>query len=97
MLEDVGADVRDDALAEPVHAVEARGTRKGEDEADAHQRGKIDIDQLGLDPAEAEIDHAPNGKRNGEGCGSGEEQGEEGRRQHALVAQQIGPEPQQRT
>ena len=62
-LEDVGADIGDDALAEPVHAIEAGGACQGEDEADAEQGCEIFVDEARLHPAEADIDHAPHGKR----------------------------------
>ena len=48
MLEDVGADIGDHALAEPVHEIEARGAGQREDEADAEQRGEIFVDEAGL-------------------------------------------------
>ena len=88
--EDIGADIGDDALAEPVHAIEAGGACQGEDEADAEQGCEIFVDQARLDPAEADIDHAPHGKRHGEGCRGRDDEGGERRRDHAPVAQDIG-------
>ena len=96
MLEHVAADIGHHPLAEPVDAVEARGARQREDEADADERGEIFVDQAGLDAGEAEIDHAPDGKRHGERGGSRDEKGEQSGAEHALVAQEIGPEREQR-
>ena len=63
MLEHVAANVGHHPFAQPVHRVEARRTRQGEDDADADQRSEIFVDEIGLDAGEAEIDHAPDGKR----------------------------------
>ena len=91
MLEHVAADVGDHALAEPIDRVEARGAGQREDQPDAGQRDEIFVDQVGIDAGEAEIDHAPDGKRHGErGRGRDHQRGERGR-EHAPVAQQIGP------
>ena len=59
MLEHVAPDVGHDALAEPVDAIEARGARQCEHEADADQRREIFVDEARIDAGEAEIDHAP--------------------------------------
>ena len=78
MLEHVAADVGDHPLAEPVDRVEARGAGQCEDQADAGQRDEIFIDQVGIDAGEAEIDHAPDGKRHGErGRGRDHQRGEQ--------------------
>ncbi len=96
MLEHVGADIGDHPLAEPVHAIKAGGAGKGEDEADTEERGEIFVDQVGLDPGEADIDHAPHRQRNGERGGGRDDERHEGRSDHALVTQNIGLERQQR-
>ena len=48
MLEDIGSNVGDHALADPVHAIEANGRGDGEDEADAKQRCEVLVHQFRL-------------------------------------------------
>ena len=96
MLEHVAADVGHDALAEPVHAIEARGARDREDRAHAHERQEIFVHQVRIDPREAEIDHAAHGERHGERGGRGDQQRQKRRCEHALVPQEIRLEREQR-
>ncbi len=92
MGEHVAANIRNHALAEPIHRVEARGACQREDQANAGQRGEIFVDQVGFDPREAEIDHAPDGKRDGKGGSGRNQQGSKGHGQHPLMAKEIRPE-----
>ncbi len=52
--------------------------------------------RLGIDAGEAEIDHAPDGERDGERRAGGDEKGEQRRPEHALVAQEIRPQREER-
>ena len=45
VAEDVAAQIGDDALAEPVDVVEARGAGDREDEADDDQHGEVAVDE----------------------------------------------------
>jgi hypothetical protein len=89
MLEHVGAEIGNHALAEPVHAIEAGCAGDGENEADAEQRREIFVDQIRLDPGKAEIDHAPHGKRHRE-CGGGRNnESHQSAGKHPFVAGEI--------
>ena len=92
MLEHVAADIGDHPLAEPIHRVEPRRAGQRQHEADAGQRGEIFVDQIRLDPGEAEIDHAPDGERHGQRGRGRDQQRDQRRGEHPLVAQEIGPQ-----
>ncbi len=66
VAEDVAAQIGDDALAEPVDVIEARGAGDRQHEADDDQHREVAVDEHAVVGAEAEVDHAPHGHRNDE-------------------------------
>ncbi len=96
VAEDVAAQVGDDALAQPVDVVEARGAGDREDEADDDQHGEVAVDEQAVVGAEAEVDHPAHGHRNDERGDSRDDERNAGQRQLERVAGKIRPQRQQR-
>ena len=85
VLEHICTQIGDDAFAQPVDEVEARGAGNGQDRSDDDQHAEILVDELTIGGAEAEVDHAPDGQRHHEHRACRDHERHQSRRQHALV------------
>ena len=96
MPEHVGAQIGNDALAQPVDGVHAPRARHRQHQADADQRDEVAVDEAAVMGREPHVDHAPDGQRHRQHGGGGEHQGDQGRQHHAQMAPQIRAQGQQR-
>ena len=95
VAEHIRAQVGDDALAQPVDVVEARGAGEREDEADDDQHREVFVDEDAVVRAKAEVDHAPHRHRNDEHRQGRDDERDGRERQLQLVTGKIGPQRQQ--
>ena len=96
VAEHVAAQVGDDALAEPVDVVEARRAGDGQHQADDDQHGEVAVDEGAVLGAEAEVDHAAHGHRNGQRRQRRDDERQTGENELQLVPRKVGPQRQQR-
>ena len=94
--EHVGAQIGDDALAQPVDGVHAARACHRQHQADADERDEVAVDEAAVMGREPDVDHAPDGQRHCQHGGGGSDQGDQGRQHHAQVAPQIRAQSQQR-
>ncbi len=92
MAEQIAAQIGDDALAKRDHQVIPAGAGRRQKGGQENQHGEIVVDEGGILAGEAEIDHAANGERQGQGHqGRGNQRGKGGNHA-AAIAHQIWPQ-----
>ncbi len=95
VAEHVGAQVGDDALAQPVDVVEARGAGERENEADDDQHREVLVDEDAVVRAKAEVDHAPHRHRYDEHREGRDDERDGRQHELQLVTGKVGPQRQQ--
>ncbi len=94
--EDFRSEVGDNAFADPVHEIEACGTRKRDDQPDADQRQKVVVDQRGIVGAETLVDHPAHGHRHRQHGECGDDERYDGACKRSLVRQDQRLQRQER-
>jgi hypothetical protein len=99
MLEEIGAQITDDALAKRHHEIEARGGGERERRGDRDHRAEIGVHGAGAFGREAVVDHAAHRERQRERRSRREKQRDESESDRAFVSQgvwQQGPQRRER-
>ncbi len=97
VTEDVGPDIGDDALAQPIDQKETRRTGTADQEADQYQHQEVLIDESTDAIGETEVDHAPDRHRHGQHRHGRDNESDARQCEHPGMLQNIGPQNQQRT
>jgi hypothetical protein len=92
VAEDLGAQVGDHPLAQPVHCVHASRARDGQREAEGDQGGEIAVDGAAFRARETVVHHAAHRQRHGQRGRRGSDERHHSQEQHRGVAPDVGPQ-----